>query len=162
MAPRQIVILRHAEKPDDPIDPNLSPAGKARAVMLASLIPRRFPNPDFLFASAPSKYSNRPAETLTPLAEAIGLRLDIDFADQDYGVLATDLLNKSKYDGKLVIICWHHGHIPDLALAFGASASEVAAAPGMLGMHWDPSVFDLFWSLTFTAARTNLTKSSQA
>ena len=25
MAPRQLVILRHAEKPDDPRDPDLSP-----------------------------------------------------------------------------------------------------------------------------------------
>jgi len=29
--PRLVLLTRHAEKPDDPSDPNLSPAGKQRA-----------------------------------------------------------------------------------------------------------------------------------
>jgi hypothetical protein len=150
MAPRQIVILRHAEKPSDPRDPDLSQAGEERARMLASLIPIRFPNPDLLFASAPSTNSNRPVETLIPLATASGLKINSNFADQDYPVLAADLLNKQKYNGKLIIICWHHGHIPDLAMDLGVSSVSVAAVPGMIGMHWDPTVFNRFWSLTFT------------
>jgi hypothetical protein len=150
MAPRQIVILRHAEKPSDPRDPDLSPAGEERAKMLAELIPARFPNPDSLFAAAPSKNSDRPVETLTPLAAKTGLKLNEGVADQDYEVLAQDLLTKPKYDGKLVIVCWHHGHIPDLAMALGVPAAEITAAPGMIGLHWDPSVFDRFWSIEFT------------
>ena len=69
MAPRQLVILRHAEKPDDPRDPDLSPEGDARAQMLATLIPRRFPNPDRLFCAARSRHSNHPYDTLAPLAQ---------------------------------------------------------------------------------------------
>jgi hypothetical protein len=51
MAPRQIMVLRHAEKPSDDTDPNLSLAGELRAKMLASLIPQRFPNQ--IFSSPP-------------------------------------------------------------------------------------------------------------
>jgi hypothetical protein len=161
MAPRQIVILRHAEKPDDPRDPDLSPAGEERAKLLGTLIPERFPNPDFLFASAPSRSSNRPVETLTPLAGITKLPLNQSIADQDYPVLAADLLNKPKYDGKLVIVCWHHGNIPDLALALGLPQAEIVAAPGMIGMHWDPTVFNVFWSITRPGGTASLAKSLQ-
>ncbi len=161
MAPRQIVVLRHAEKPDDPDDPNLSPAGEQRAKMLASLIPRRFPHPDYLFAAAPSKDSNRPVETLTPLATKLGMNLDADIADKDYPKLATDLLNKPKYVDKLVIVCWHHGHIPGLAMAFGVPQPEVAAAPGITDMRWDPTVFDRFWSIAISGSIVTFTTSTQ-
>ena len=129
--------------------------------MLATLIPVRFPNPTFLFAAAPSKNSNRPVETLTPLAAATGLTLNESVADQDYEVLAQDLLTKPKYDSKLVIVCWHHGHIPDLAMALGVQAAEITAVPGMIGLHWDPSVFDRFWSIEFTGNTLSFTTSRQ-
>jgi hypothetical protein len=54
MAPNRVVILRHGEKPgdpaapDDPADPNLSPAGMQRANMLMTLIPSKFGNLNFL------------------------------------------------------------------------------------------------------------------
>ena len=57
-------------------------------------------------------------------------------------MLAADFLNKQKYDSKLVIICWRQGHIPDLAIDLGVSSVSVAAGPGMIGMHWDPTVFN--------------------
>ena len=31
MAPRQVLLMRHAEKTGDPRDPNLAPAGAQRA-----------------------------------------------------------------------------------------------------------------------------------
>lgn len=161
MAPRQIVILRHAEKPDDPRDPDLSPAGEQRAAMLATLIPQRFPAPDHLFAAAPSRSSDRPVETLRPLAAKTDLTLNDKVADQDYEVLAQDLLQKPKYDGQLVIVCWHHGHIPDLAMALGVPQQAITSAPGMIGLHWDPTVFDRFWSIAFTQGHVDFTTSLQ-
>src|ERR1700757_3385460 len=97
MAPKRIVLLRHAEKSDDLRDPDLSPAGEARAKRLATLIPKRFGKPDFLFAAASSANSNRPVETLLPLANATGIELRQKIADQDYPVLANDLLGTAKY-----------------------------------------------------------------
>ena len=75
--------------------------------------------------------------------------------------MAQDLLTKPKYDSKLVIVCWHHGHISDLAMALGVPAAEITAAPGMIGLHWDPSVFDRFWSIEFTDNTLSFTTSKQ-
>jgi hypothetical protein len=161
MPPRQIVILRHAEKPDDIGDPHLSPAGTQRATMLATLIPQRFPNPDFLFATAPSKESNRPVETLTPLEIKCGPALNKDIADKDYKILASEMLGKPEYSGKLAIICWHHGKIPDLAMALGVPRSEVEAAPEMTGKDWNPGIFDSFWSIKFADGGISFTTSKQ-
>jgi Histidine phosphatase superfamily (branch 1) len=69
--PRIVMIIRHAEKPagtEGEKDPNLSDRGYERAAALAKVIPERFPKPDFLIATRRSKHSNRPVETVTPLA----------------------------------------------------------------------------------------------
>jgi hypothetical protein len=152
-----VVILRHGEKPQDPHNPDLSPVGTARADMLATEIPQLFPHPDFQFAAAPSKFSNRPVETLTPLARALTLPLEADIAASDYEVLASDLLRKPQYQGKLIIVCWHHGDIPNLALALKVPEGQISNAQGMNGMHWNGSVFDLFWSIKFAGGTANLT-----
>ncbi len=36
--PAQIILIRHAEKPDDPANPHLSPAGVKRAQLLVSFV----------------------------------------------------------------------------------------------------------------------------
>ena len=159
--PAQVVILRHGEKPQDPRNPDLSPVGEERADMLATAIPRLFPHPDFLFAAAPSKSSDRPVETLTPLARALTMPLHADIADNGYEVLAADLFEKPDYAGKLIIICWHHGYIPDLALALKVPQAEIKHAPGMDGMHWESDVFDLFWSIKFTGQTASLAATKQ-
>lgn len=65
--------MRHAEKANaDPADPNLSPEGHARAEELASYIPSNFGAPVFIFASAVSKRSARPPQTIEPLSMASG------------------------------------------------------------------------------------------
>jgi broad specificity phosphatase PhoE len=143
--PRQIILMRHAEKPDDPTNPKLSPQGRMRAQQLATYIPKTFKHIDFLFAAAPSKHSVRPIETIKPLAQAIGAPINKDIADQDYPVLAHHLLTHQKYDGSLVVACWHHGHLPDLAEALGASSEAV-------GGRWDDAVFNLIWQLDYPPA----------
>jgi broad specificity phosphatase PhoE len=142
MTPKQILLMRHAEKPDNPIDPHLSDAGQARAEKLADYVPK-ICVPDSLFASAMSKHSVRPIETITPLSKKIGVPIDSTIADQDCPVLAQELLTDPKYDGKLVLICWHHGHIPELAFALGASGAKVPNP-------WDPNVFNLILNLDYS------------
>ena len=88
MTSARILLMRHAEKPLDPRDPELSDAGKARADALARYIPQDVAKPDFLFAPAASKYSVRPIQTLTPLSERFSLPLNTGIADQDYPVLS--------------------------------------------------------------------------
>lgn len=40
--------------------------------------------------------------------------INASIADEDYGVLANQLLSDMRYEGKLVVACWHHGKIPSL------------------------------------------------
>ncbi len=137
-----ILVMRHAEKPDDPLDPDLSEAGRARAEELARYLQATFGTPKFLFASAPSKHSLRPFETLTPLAKACNLTMDTSFADQDYGALAHVLRKTPGYDGALIVVCWHHGNIPSLAHALKADADDYPDP-------WNPSVFNLILRFDF-------------
>ena len=83
MAPVKALIMRHAEKPDDQGDPNLSPAGRVRAKALVTWFPQTFGRPDFIFAAAVSKRSERPVQTVQPLADALGLEVHAQFADDD-------------------------------------------------------------------------------
>ena len=68
MAPLKSLLMRHAEKPEEPSDPHLSPEGEDRAKRLATWVPRQLGGPpDFIFAAANSEESDRPVETVTPL-----------------------------------------------------------------------------------------------
>jgi hypothetical protein len=147
-APSQILIIRHGEKPGDPAtdsaadSPDLSTQGYERAASLAIYVPATFGKLDFLFATQASKNSNRPVETVTPLAKALGLTIDDKHADDDYQTVATDVLTHPKYAGKLVLICWHHGKIPDLATALGGVPPTT---------HWKGHVFDRVWKIDYPA-----------
>lgn len=138
--PRVVLIIRHAEKPDDPDDPNLAPKGRERAAAMAHGWLDRFPRPDVVIATARSKRSNRPVETVEPLAGALHEHIEAAHKDADFAVLAHDVLAGPQYAGKVVLICWHHGKIPGLARALGA-----AAAPEK----WDPAVYDRVWEIDY-------------
>lgn len=142
MAPVRIVIMRHAEKPDDPNDPNLSPVGQNRAKALITWYPETFGTPDFIFAAAISKHSERPVQTVQPLAEALSIELRVPYADEDYAALAQELLTKPKFDGKTILVCWHHGNIPGLMQALGAPQ-------GSYPNPWVPTVFNLVLVIDF-------------
>ena len=145
--PKQVFIIRHGEKPGDPaVDnvadgPNLSTKGYERAAALAVYVPATFPKPDFLLAASQSKNSNRPVETITPLAQALGLEINSKHADADYATVAGDILTHPKYAGKEVFVCWHHGNIPKLAKALGVS-NPVNPWPG--------NVFDRVWKVDYS------------
>jgi broad specificity phosphatase PhoE len=141
--PSLIMIIRHGEKPEETggeKDPNLTPQGYARAKALASVIPDHFPRPDFLFAAKRSKGSDRPVETITPLAKALDEPIDSKFKADDVEGLAHAVLTEAQYRGKVVLICWHHEKIPDLAKALGAKDAPE---------NWSGKVFDQVWEITY-------------
>jgi len=145
--PKLVFIIRHGEKPGDPaVDndadgPSLSTRGHERAAALAINIPATLPKPDFLLATQQSKHSNRPVETITPLAKALGLEINSKHGDDDYAIVANDILHHPKYAGKNVFICWHHGKIPKLAEALGVS-NPINPWPG--------NVFDRVWKIDYS------------
>jgi len=141
--PHLVLIIRHAEKPDDTggeKDPNLSARGYERAAALATVIPEHFPRPDCLIATKRSKGSNRPVETITPLAKALHVEIESSLNDAEVDQLAHELLTDPKYAGKTVLIAWHHGKIPALAKDLG-----VTAVPDK----WNSEVFDRVWEISF-------------
>ena len=141
--PGLILVMRHAEKPDDPKDPDLSKAGFDRANALSTYLPATFGKPDNIFAAAITKHSARPYETVEPLSKRVGEPIDATIADTDYEVLATDLLNSGTYTGRRIVVCWHHGNIPSLMQALGAAQGEYPSP-------WDPAVFNLILKIEFT------------
>jgi hypothetical protein len=154
--PAVVFILRHAEKPvGDDKSPDLTPIGFDRARLIPSLfltapgaqVPARFPKPDAIFATAASKHSNRPIETIAPLAQAMRIKIVHDFADAETQPLARKVLS-GEYAGKVIVICWHHGEIPHLAQALG-----VEDAP----KKWDPDQFDRIWEIRWVDGKAQLT-----
>lgn len=143
MTPDKILVMRHAEKPNTGGDIHLAPEGATRAQHLVTYIPSTFGSPQFLVATQQSVDSNRPWETIEPLAQSIGVKIDDSFADDDYKALAAEILANQKYQGGLVLVCWHHEKIPKLAQALGAPR---AAIPDP----WNPNIYNLILILDYT------------
>jgi len=153
--PATVLLIRHAEKlTDGRMD--LSPVGFERAKALPQLFgsaaaPHNLPRPDFLFATHVSKKSNRPVETITPLAEALKLPISSDFADDDYASLAKLLLS-GKYAGKVVLVAWHHGKLPEFAAALGATPPYTP---------WPDTQFDRVWRIDYRDGKATLADLAQ-
>jgi hypothetical protein len=116
-----ILIVRHAEKPES--GQGLSTEGVKRAEAYVDYfksfqVDSRLLKLDCLFAAADSKSSHRPRLTLTPLSQALKLPLNTRFKEKDFQGLANEI--QSTAHGKHMLICWHHGAIPDLLHALGA------------------------------------------
>ncbi len=125
-------------------------SGVYTSVSIAGAAPR-FTAPAFLFATQRSKESNRPVETITPLASALGLTIDNQHADADYAKVASDILTNAKYAGTVVLICWHHGNIPALATALGITSPPP----------WPGTVFDQVWQITWPGSVATLATPGQ-
>ena len=93
MPQHKILLLRHAEEPDDPKNPDLAEAGRTRAEELARYIPETFGKPDFVFTAAVNKHSSRAVLTMRPLCDAIAVPLDATLKAKEYQALATQLLS---------------------------------------------------------------------
>jgi hypothetical protein len=158
--PKQILIIRHAEKTGSKDDTHLSERGKERAAVLDQLFatqrsrPVAFPTPDFIFAANAHKDSNRPVETVTPLSEKLKLTIDTRFNNKlldredpmnagkkdDAAKVADEVFSMPKYAGKTILISWRHSTIPELAKAL-----HVENPP----TKWDDKIFDRVWQINY-------------
>jgi hypothetical protein len=146
-APAQVLIIRHGEKPDTGND--LSSAGQERAQNLISYFEKnpdvtRYGTPVAIYGFGPGADdgSLRGIETVTPLADALGLKVQSQFTKNDLQPIVDEVMSKPTYDGKMVLICWEHKMIPALAHQFGADQAPDAWAGS--------DVYDQVWEIDFS------------
>ena len=146
--PATIFLIRHAEKLTDK-RPDLAQQGFLRAALLPNLFngpAATLPRPDFLFATARSKNSNRPFETVMPLSSALNEPISNEILDENFADLARLLLS-GQYAGKIVLVAWHHGNLPDLTTALGATPPY----------QWPDTQFDRIWRINYSNGKATLT-----
>lgn len=152
LPPATIYLIRHAEKPTDK-RPDLTQQGFLRAALIPNLFTASAGNsrtplarPDFIFATARSKNSNRPFETVMPLSAALNEPISNEILDDDYPNLAKLLLG-GQFAGKVVLVSWHHGKLPDLTTALGATPPY----------KWPDTQFDRIWRIDYEDGKATLT-----
>jgi broad specificity phosphatase PhoE len=140
-----LLIIRHAENPAN--GHGLSPRGQERAKAYANYfknftVDSKQLEPNAVVVAADSKHSHRPRLTVQPFAKATNLPIDNRFANKQPADLAAEL--RANYQGKVVLICWHHGQIPALLRALGA-APETLLPNGK----WPRDVYDWVIMVSF-------------
>ncbi len=148
-SPAQVFIMRHGEKPT--AGDNLDAQGYQRATGLPAFFAsttqlKQFGPPVAIYAMAPSNTdsSNRPVETVAPLAKALGIQINSSFTKLQIVPLVTQIMNSPAYNNKSVLICWEHTMIPQIAKDFGATMAPQA---------WDGNVFNQIWVLSLAGNR---------
>jgi broad specificity phosphatase PhoE len=155
-----VMIIRHGEKPDGSLpgvdaqgntdDSSLTEVGWDRAHRLVELFgPAQGPvraglaRPTAIYAAGVSDDAEgqRTRETVTPLADALGIPVDTDFGRGDEKKLAKEVAGLSGQ----TLISWQHGGIPDIVDAF----PHVSPNPPT---DWPDDRFDVVWTLTQTAS----------
>ena len=165
-APREIIIIRHADKLDqDESGPALSATGMVRSIKFAYYFLQKFGEPDFIFSAGDTKDGGkeiaiRSLQTVAPLANIMQERhpeadypILHHYSNNRYDLLAYDLLHNAIYNNKLIIICWSHQRIAKLAEALGVRSNIP---------EWPRSEYDTVYVLQYTSSsNANLTELKQ-
>ncbi len=133
-----VLIIRHAEDPGN--GHGLSPRGEERAEAYKDyfqnfMIDSNRREPNDVLVAADSKQSHRPRLTVEPFAKAAKLPINSNFGNKQPADLAAEL--RANHQGKVILVCWHHGQIPALLRALGA-APETLLPNGK----WPKTVYD--------------------
>jgi hypothetical protein len=146
--PAQVVIIRHAEKPEDRGQIHLNPKGRTRALALVEFFqsdPRvlEFGRPAAIIAQSPTaqKPTRRCLETVAPLAKELGLTVISQFTYGQAEELVQWLKAQRQYDGKSVLICMQHLEVDELAQALGVA--------GLRPRVWPHETYDRLYILTY-------------
>ncbi len=146
--PARVILIRHGEKPDD--GPELNARGWQRAEALVGFfehdpVAAKLGAPTALFAMAPKgpDGSVRAVQTLTPLSNALGVKIDSRFKKNDVAQAAAAVL--AAPDGAVVAVCWEHSVIPSLLKALGWSGGPSKWPGG--------DVYDRAWILDFEGGK---------
>lgn len=153
--PATIVLIRHAEEPNDPRNPHLSKEGAARADLLVEFMTHdpamiRLGTPAAIFATETTNDGNgqRTQETVAPLAKVLHLQVQTPYHAKDYGKLARRVMSDPTLAGKTVVICWNHEWLPQLASALGVTP---------IPPKWKNKVYDEVYVISYRDRRALLT-----
>ena len=145
-----LLIIRHAEKPTGSVDgvlpdghhdpESLTVTGWTRAGGLIGLFgadgqaPRHgLARPDRVMASLGGSASKRPLQTITPLAERLGMEPITRFTKEETAAAAA----YAAAQPGVTLLCWQHEEIPGLVDSLGA----VLPTPPP----WPDDRFDVVW-----------------
>jgi hypothetical protein len=133
-----VLIIRHAE--DGGIGRALAPRGEQRAeayknYFLNFAVDSKRLEPEVVLAAKDSKQSHRPRLTLEPFAKAAKVKIDARFGNNQSAELAANL--RTNHQGKVILISWRHGNVPDLLRALGAKPEDLLPRG-----KWPDSVYD--------------------
>jgi len=155
-----IMVIRHGEKPaskslagidlnGQPDTHSLTELGWMRAAYLPDLFTpldgsgkSTLPTPNVVYASGPGAgdgEGTRPRQTVGPLAEALGIAVDISYSRGQ----EADLVAAAASQAGPVLICWQHQSIP----AIGAAFANVSPAPPTT---WPDDDYDEVWAFGST------------
>lgn len=147
-APAQVIFIRHAEKPA--AGPELSAQGFRRAEALVNFFKTnpavtKYGTPAAIYAAAPKNEDSsvRSIQTVTPLARAIGVKVDASFTRGQTGKLVRAIMENPAYDGRLVLVCWQHERLVDAA----AELAEYNNSSVTIPLAWDSDAYDRAWVL---------------
>jgi hypothetical protein len=104
------------------------------------LVPRALLSPPYVDNKGnDTTTEHRTCQTIQGLADRLNVQIAHDFAEGKEHRLAHSVV--STYSGA-VLICWEHGHIPDIA-------NNLPTVPGtVIPQKWDGTRFDVIWMFT--------------
>jgi hypothetical protein len=155
-----ILLIRHAEKPTgsgvpygitadgERSDGSLTVQGWTRAGALVELfdpagggVRAGLGKPGVVYAAKPNgDKSQRPSQTVTPVAARLGVDLQLAYAKGDEDKLVAELAGLHG----VTLVSWQHEQIPAIVAALGA----VQPAPPK---QWPDDRFDVVWVFTRTS-----------
>ncbi len=127
----EVILLRHGDKDPQRGDYNLSPAGFARSIALARLIPACFGSPTAIttfYLDPDSSKNARSYQSAVPLGVATGVNIQIAEASlTDSYSVGRALRARADRRGERLVLFWEHRRMPELARGLGWPA--MAAIP---------------------------------
>lgn len=157
-APAQVILIRHAEKQ---LEGNqLSEKGFKRAEALVNFFLTApavtgHGTPAAIYAAAPKNEDSsiRSIQTVTPLARALGVTVNTGFTRGQAHKLVADIMQNPKYTGRLVLVCWQHGHLTDIVRELAEYSPYGPAAQVALPDEWPDARFDRAWIIDLYRGR---------
>lgn len=134
-------IIRHGEKCGDK-DNGLSPEGQTRAEYLAECMSsatasRAMPHGKataVMASKLQSGKTTRPHDTVVPLADKLGLEVQMPCLKRDSSCFATEV-HKLLSDRGTVVVAWTNDEIPDIHAAIAQTSSHLNTTLGV-GHDW--------------------------